>query len=141
MRVPFLTQNTHTHQINIFACAPYVAAPAAFLDKTTGAVGTDSAVIVAVNGEEYFMQIAETETVIENEFHRFPAIPFAPIILVADGDAEFSTTVRLAEAVQHHLTDKFAVGFNGEMCPVTSTFCRFLVKIGLQAFERLGNGR
>src|SRR4051794_39048690 len=81
-RLPLVAQQAHQHEIVVFARAPDVGALATFLDKAAGAVGADSAFVVAPDAQPDFAPVAQPEGVVGEQGDRLAAVTARPVFFV-----------------------------------------------------------
>ena len=120
----------HVDKIVVCAVAPDVVAKAAFFDETAGLIRANSAGVAPVDGKPDSAEVAQSKGVVDEELYGLATIAFAPVFLVANGDAKSSRAAGVVEMEKSTEADAVVVGIDDKAGTVAPTFPGLGVEIG-----------
>src|SRR5215831_4138135 len=104
-RFPFLPQETHHDHIHVFAVIKGVLAEPTLLDKATGFVSTDSALVDRTGFKPDLAPVMHLEGPAYRHVDGIATITFAQIVRLVDRNAEFSDAIGPIQSVKIGITD------------------------------------
>src|SRR5437868_7503798 len=114
-RFPVVAQEAHDDLILPASVTPGMLPETALFDESAGAIGADGSLVRRERREHDAVAVAVREGVVTQQHDRFATVAAAPVLAVADADAELTVLMGIVEVAQSALADDLAVCFDHEL--------------------------
>src|SRR5438477_271020 len=138
-RFPLVAQEAHDDLILPAAVTPGMLPETALFDESAGAIGANRSFVGGERRKHDAMAVAVRERVIAQQDDGFAPVASAPVLAVADANAELAVLMGIVEVTQSALADDLAVCFDHELG--ATALLHVLIELRLQRGERLRRRR